>query len=412
MKTKISKSILLNTNLIKYISLRWFNSFAIQIITLSVGWQVYTATKDPLALGLIGLAQFAPIFFLILPAGVIADKYNRKNILIICNLLQIMVAGFFLYYTVFGFDKISILPIYLLLIIHGAARAFYEPNIFAILPNIVKPEMFPRSVTYVNFFNEFGSLIGPIVAGLLIAIIGGWVYLIALLSFLIATISAFLLPVINNRDTNIKRITLKIVLSGFVYVWKTKIILGTMTIDLLAVLFSTIMGMLPIFASDILEIGPEGLGLLRATPSMGGILAALLLTQLPQIKNAGKMLIYSTIVFGVATAIFAYSTILWLSLTMLIVYGAADMVSKNIRHIMIPTITPDNMRGRVMSVHSVTTEASEEVGDFRAGLMASFIETELAIFIGGVFTVGFSIIWWFLFPELKNVKYIKDIKKE
>jgi predicted MFS family arabinose efflux permease len=172
------------------------------------------------------------------------------------------------------------------------------------------------------------------------------------------------------------------------------------------------MGMLPIFASDILEIGPEGLGLLRATPSMGGILAAMLLTQLPQIKNAGKMLIYSTIVFGVATAIFAYSTILWLSLTMLIVYGAADMVSKNIRHIMIPTITPDNMRGRVMSVHSVTTEASEEVGDFRAGLMASFIETELAIFIGGVFTVGFSIIWWFLFPELKNVKYIKDIKKE
>jgi predicted MFS family arabinose efflux permease len=185
-----------------------------------------------------------------------------------------------------------------------------------------------------------------------------------------------------------------------------------MTIDLLAVLFSTIMGMLPIFASDILEIGPEGLGLLRATPSMGGILAALLLTQLPQIKNAGKMLIYSTIVFGVATAIFAYSTILWLSLTMLIVYGAADMVSKNIRHIMIPTITPDSMRGRVMSVHSVTTEASEEVGDFRAGLTASFIETELAIFIGGVFTVGFSIIWWFLFPDLKNIKDIKDIKKE
>ncbi len=412
MKIKSQNSILYNKSLLQYISIRWFNSFAIQVITLTVGWQVYTATKDPLALGLIGLAQFAPIFFFILPAGVVADKYNRKKILVICNLLQVIVSGFFLYYSLFAFNNASILPIYLLLIVHGTARAFYEPNIFAVLPNIVKPEIFPRAVTYVNFFNEFGSLFGPILAGLLIAIIGEWVYLIALFSFLIATLSALAIPIVKNKESSTEAISLKLLISGFIYVWKAKIILGTMTIDLLAVLFSTIMGMLPIFAIDILKIGPEGLGLLRAMPAMGGILAGLILTQLPPIRNAGKMLIYSTIVFGIATTIFSLSTIIWLSMLMLVVYGAADMVSKNIRHIMIPTITPDNMRGRVMSVHSVTTEASGEVGDFRAGLTASFIGTVPAIFIVGLLTIAFSIVWWYLFPDLKNIKDMKDIKKK
>ncbi|MBH21480.1 MAG: MFS transporter [Rhodobiaceae bacterium] len=408
---KLTDSILYNRNLLKFICLTWFSQFALKIISLTVGWQIYTETGSPLALGLIGLIQFAPQFFLILPAGVLADKYNRRHILIVCNLVQIFVAGFLLYYSIYSIGKGSIIPIYLILIVHGIAMSFEGPSTFAILPNLVKPEIFPRAVHYVNFFEEFGSLFGPIIAGILIAYIDKWVYLVALLSFVISTLSAISLPNIENGIKEIKRITVKVLLSGFVYVWKSKIVLGTMAIDIVAMLFSSIMGMLPIFAIDILNIGPEGLGILRATPSIGALFAAIVLSQLTSIKYPGRVLIYSIIVFGCATITFSLSTSLWISLFALFIYGAADMVSMNIRQIIVQLVTPNNMRGRVMSVHSVITTGSNELGDFRAGLSATLIGTIPAIMVGGILTVSLSVIWWYLFPGLKEVKDIKDLNK-
>lgn len=408
---KLTDSILYNRNLLKFICLTWFSHFALKIISLTVGWQIYTETGSPLALGLIGLIQFAPQFFLILPAGVLADKYNRRHILIACNLVQIFVAGFLLYYSIYSIGKGSIIPIYLILIVHGIAMSFEGPSTFAILPNLVKPEIFPRAVHYVNFFEEFGSLFGPIIAGILIAYIDKWVYLVALLSFVISTLSAISLPNIENGIKEIKRITVKVLLSGFVYVWKSKIVLGTMAIDIVAMLFSSIMGMLPIFAIDILNIGPEGLGILRATPSIGALFAAIVLSQLTSIKYPGRVLIYSIIVFGCATITFSLSTSLWISLFALFIYGAADMVSMNIRQIIVQLVTPNNMRGRVMSVHSVITTGSNELGDFRAGLSATLIGTIPAIMVGGILTVSLSVIWWYLFPGLKEVKDIKDLNK-
>ena len=408
---KLTDSILYNRNLLKFICLTWFSHFALKIISLTVGWQIYTETGSPLALGLIGLIQFAPQFFLILPAGVLADKCNRRHILIVCNLVQIFVAGFLLYYSIYSIGKGSIIPIYLILIVHGIAMSFEGPSTFAILPNLVKPEIFPRAVHYVNFFEEFGSLFGPIIAGILIAYIDKWVYLVALLSFVISTLSAISLPNIENGIKEIKRITVKVLLSGFVYVWKSKIVLGTMAIDIVAMLFSSIMGMLPIFAIDILNIGPEGLGILRATPSIGALFAAIVLSQLTSIKYPGRVLIYSIIVFGCATITFSLSTSLWISLFALFIYGAADMVSMNIRQIIVQLVTPNNMRGRVMSVHSVITTGSNELGDFRAGLSATLIGTIPAIMVGGILTVSLSVIWWYLFPGLKEVKDIKDLNK-
>ena len=408
---KLTDSTLYNRNLLKFICLTWFSHFALKIISLTVGWQIYIETGSPLALGLIGLIQFAPQFFLILPAGVLADKYNRRHILIVCNLVQIFVAGFLLYYSIYSLGEGSIIPIYLILIVHGIAMSFEGPSTFAILPNLVKPEIFPRAVHYVNFFEEFGSLFGPIIAGILIAYIDKWVYLVALLSFVISTLSAISLPNIENGIKEIKRITVKVLLSGFVYVWKSKIVLGTMAIDIIAMLFSSIMGMLPIFAIDILNIGPEGLGILRATPSIGALFAAMILSQLTSIKYPGRVLIYSIIVFGCATIIFSLSTSLWISLSALFIYGAADMVSMNIRQIIVQLVTPNNMRGRVMSVHSVITTGSNELGDFRAGLSATLIGTVPAIMIGGILTVSLSVMWWYLFPGLKEVKDIKDLNK-
>ncbi|MDG2187290.1 MAG: MFS transporter [Hyphomicrobiales bacterium] len=408
---KLSGSTLYNKNLLKFICLTWFSHFALKIISLTVGWQIYMETGSPLALGLVGLIQFAPQFFLILPAGVLADKYNRRHILIASNLVQVFVAGFLLYYSIYNLDKGSIIPIYLILILHGIAMSFAGPSSFAILPNLVKKEIFPRAVHYVNFFEEFGSLFGPIIAGILIAYIDKWVYLVALISFAIATLSAVSLPDIGNEIKEIKRITAKVLLSGFVYVWKSKIVLGTMAIDIVAMLFSSIMGMLPIFAIDILNIGPEGLGILRATPSIGALFAAMILSQMSSIKYPGRVLIYSIIVFGCATIIFSLSTSLWISLSALFIYGASDMVSMNIRQIIVQLVTPNNMRGRVMSVHSVITTGSNELGDFRAGLSAALIGIVPAIMVGGIFTISLSVVWWFLFPGLKEVKDIKDLNK-
>lgn len=408
---KLSGSTLYNKNLLKFICLTWFSHFALKIISLTVGWQIYMETGSPLALGLVGLIQFAPQFFLILPAGVLADKYNRRHILIASNLVQVFVAGFLLYYSIYNLDKGSIIPIYLILILHGIAMSFAGPSSFAILPNLVKKEIFPRAVHYVNFFEEFGSLFGPIIAGILIAYIDKWVYLVALISFAIATLSAVSLPDVGNEIKEIKRITAKVLLSGFVYVWKSKIVLGTMAIDIVAMLFSSIMGMLPIFAIDILNIGPEGLGILRATPSIGALFAAMILSQMSSIKYPGRVLIYSIIVFGCATIIFSLSTSLWISLSALFIYGASDMVSMNIRQIIVQLVTPNNMRGRVMSVHSVITTGSNELGDFRAGLSAALIGIVPAIMVGGIFTISLSVVWWFLFPGLKEVKDIKDLNK-
>tara|TARA_E500000075_G_C6987187_1_gene320526 strand:- start:644 stop:1774 length:1131 start_codon:yes stop_codon:yes gene_type:complete len=374
-----------------------------------VGWQIYTKTGSPLALGLIGLIQFAPQFFLILPAGVLADKYDRKYLLIICNLIQVFVSAFLLFYSIYYIDTGSIIPIYLILILHGIAMSLEGPSSFAVLPNLVDKDIFPRAVSYVNFFDEFGALFGPIIAGLLIAYIDKWVYAVALISFMISTVSAISLPNLKNEFKEIERVTLKVLLSGFVYVWRSKIVLGTMAIDIVAMLFSSIMGMLPIFALDILNIGPEGLGVLRAMPSIGALCAAMMLSQLPPIHYPGRVLIYSIIIFGFATIVFSLSTSLWISLTALFIYGASDMVSMNIRQIIVQLVTPDNMRGRVMSVHSVITQGSNELGDFRAGFSASLIGTVPAIMFGGALTISLSVIWWFLFPGLKEVKDIKDL---
>ena len=190
---------------------------------------------------------------------------------------------------------------------------------------------------------------------------------------------------------------------------KTRLVLATMSIDLFAVLFGGIMGMLPIFAIDILKIGPEGLGLLRTMPAVGGVLTGILLTQLPPINNAGKNLLISMAIFGIATTIFALSSILWLSLLMLFIYGAADMVSVYIRQTIIPIITPDNMRGRVGSVHSIATNSSNEIGDLRAGITASFIGIVPSVFIGGMMTIGVSLLWSVIFPELKKVKKMENL---
>ena len=399
-------SLLKNRNFVFFLSIRWFYSVAIQSITLTVGWQVYILTGNPLDLGLIGLAQVFPIFLFILPSGVIADKFDRKIVICLCTIVHLLVAVYLLYYSLSG--PTSIWPILIALLVHGTARAMYQPSLSAILPNIVEKKVFPNATAYNSSVGKLGHLIGPLISGVIISFYDTKVYIFAIISFAISTISTLFLKNPKNPN-NLKSVSLSVVISGFVYVWKTRLVLGTMSIDLFAVLFGGIMGMLPIFAIDILKIGPEGLGLLRTMPAVGGVLTGILLTQLPPINNAGKNLLISMTIFGIATTIFALSSILWLSLLMLFIYGAADMVSVYIRQTIIPIITPDNMRGRVGSVHSIATNSSNEIGDLRAGITASFIGIIPSVFIGGMMTIGVSLLWSVIFPELKKVKKMENL---
>ena len=209
MQKRVSKkdSLLFNTNFMRYLAIRWFNSFAVQAINLTVGWQIYNLTGNPLDLGLIGLAQFAPIFLLILPAGLIADKYNRKYVTILTNIIHVFVAAYLLYYS-FS-EMTTIYPVLFILCIHGIARAIYQPSMSSILPNIVSVDLFPRAVSYYSSVSKLGHLAGPVIAGILIAYIDNWVYLVASISFFISVIFGFLLQ--NPKTaTNLKKITIKI----------------------------------------------------------------------------------------------------------------------------------------------------------------------------------------------------------
>lgn len=399
-------NLLKNRNFINYLQIRWFNSIAIQAITLTVGWQVYEMTRSPIDLGLVALAQVIPIFIFILPSGIVADKFDRKKVLTLSNIIHLIITLYLYYYALS--DPNSIYPILIALMINGIARSMYQPSLQAILPNIVEKKLFSIATAYYSSVSKLGHLLGPLMAGIIISFYDTNVYLFAAICFVITILSTLLLKNPKNNN-NLKGVSISTVLSGFVYVWKKKLILGTMTIDLFAVLFGGIMGMLPIFAIDILKIGPEGLGLLRAMPAIGGVLMGLLLTQLPPINNAGRNLILSTTIFGLATAIFAISDILWLSLVMLFIYGAADMMSVYVRQTIIPIITPDEMRGRVAAVHSVATNSSNEIGDFRAGITAGFIGIVPAVCIGGIVTIGVSLLWSVIFPEIKKVRRLDNL---
>jgi len=387
-------------NFRKYIASLLSSSFALQLITLTVGWQIYELTRDPLDLGLVGLSQAAPILLLFLVAGLAADRLNRRAVLSTCNLIHVLVAGSLLYYATTG--QGAPWPIFLILFIHGSARAFYEPSLMSILPSLVEKEQFQTAIAYVTSLEKVTQIAGPVTAGFLIALIGEWVYLIALVCFAVAAgCAAFITQ--PRRERIPRAISLTDLISGFSYVWNNKLVLAVMSMDLVAILFSGILGMLPAIARDVLHVGPEGLGILRTMPAVGALAVGLVLTQVPLRNNVGRTLIAACVAIGLSVIAFSLSEIFWLSLLFLGAYGAADMFSTNIRHTLVQLVTPDEMRGRVASVLSVTAGTSDDIGDFRAGATAAAIGLAPAIAVGGLVTIFLSLSWWWIFPAMRNV---------
>ena len=395
-----ARRLLAHHDFILFIATRAGNVFGIQMLSVAVGWHIYQITGSVLYLGLVGLFQFFPVLVLFLAAGMAADRLDRRLIIAACNVLHAAAAALISVFLLL--EPANIWPVFGLLAVHGCARAFHQPASQSILPNIVPRELFSNAVAMSSSVNKIGQLGGPAIGGVLIALIGEWTYLVTAILFALAAVAAALIKAqltVRGKEP----FGLKTILGGFDYIWHKKIVLGAISIDLVAVLFGGVLGMLPVYAIDILNVGPEALGLMRAMPAAGALAVGLFLAQVRVARHMGAALFISLAVFGVAILVFSLSTLFWLSLAALALYGAADMVSVYIRVTLVQTETPDELRGRVSSVNSVSINASNELGDFRAGIMAAAIGTVPAVFVGGIITLATAVLWWKMFPDLRKV---------
>ena len=400
--------LLRNKDFLFFIIGRFCNVVGVQILTVAVGWHVYQLTGDPLDLGYIGLAQFLPALFLFLIAGYVSDKYDRRIILFFCNVAHFVVVVM-LMLALWG-EHSDVRIIFGILVLHGAARAFFHTAGQAILPNIVPTEAFPKAVAYSSSVNKAAQLIGPALGGGLIAWAEDWTYYVTLSMFALSAISSIIISARLKLEAPDK-MTFSTLLGGFNFIWKNKIVLGAISIDLMAVLLGGVMGLLPIYASDILKVGADGLGIMRAMPGVGSLIMGLWLTQIASPRLIGPSLFISLFIFGLSIIVFSLSEVFWLSLIALTIYGASDMVSVYIRLTLVQLATPDQMRGRVSAVNSVSINASNELGDFRAGLCAAGLGTIPAVLLGGIATLGITATWFRCFPTIRGIDGFEDVEK-
>ena len=378
-------------------------TFAVQIISVAVGWQVYDLTRDPLDLGIVGLVQFLPSLALVLVTGVVSDRFSRRMIMALCMVVEAICALSLLILTLRGLT--SVLPIFMILIVFGIARAFVNPAASSLVTNLVPTEHLANAVAWNSSAWQIAVILGPVSGGLLYGISPLAAYGVAFVMLSAGTILALFIPKPPKRSHS-QPVSWDTLLAGFRYVWKAKIVLGAISLDLFAVLLGGATALLPVYARDILELGPLGLGLLRAAPGIGAILMVVYLTTHPIRDSAGVIMFVFVAAFGACTVVFGFSTIVWVSIVALVLIGAADMVSVYIRETLIQIWTPDEVRGRVNAVNMVFVGASNELGEFRAGVMASLIGTVWAVTLGGAGTMLVAGLWAKWFPDLRRARYL------
>lgn len=374
--------------------------FASQMQGVAIGWQVYDMTQRPLALGFVGLAQFAPVVLLALVAGQVADRYDRRRVLVCCIFLQIFCALALFTLTILG--NANPVWIFGVLVLAGVARAFEFPATSAILPNLLPTQQFASAAALTSSARQAASIIGPAMGGLLYALGPSCVYGVCILLQLAAVSQASLIR-LKRVMTVSKAVSWLSVVAGVKFIRSQPIVLGAISLDLFAVLLGGATALLPIYARDIIQVGPWGLGLLRGAPAVGALGMAAFLSFRPIRSRLGHVLFLVVGIFGVATIGFALSHNLWLSMTMLVVLGASDMVSVVIRRIVVQVSTPDEMRGRVSAVESVFIGASNELGEFESGVTAAWFGVIPAAVLGGVGTLAVVVLWSWLFPQLRRM---------
>jgi len=367
-------------------------TLAIQIQGTVVGWQVYELTKDPLSLGLIGLAEAIPAISVSLYAGHIADIIERKKIILLTILVLFFCSAALLFFTLepgkFALAY-GVLPIYMVIFMSGVARGFLSPATFSFMPQLVPRNLYGNAVSLNSTFWEVAAIGGPMLAGFLYGFLGVTIAYLADVLLVAASLGFYLsipkkpLPPVSAEQGIVEKIK-----AGLRFVFNNQIVLSAISLDLFAVLFGGAVALLPIFAGEILKVGPEGLGFLRAAPAIGALLMAFFITHNPIRKNMGKILLWCVAGFGLSMIGFGLSTNFWLSMGLLIMSGMFDSVSVIVRSTLIHTLTPENMKGRVSAVNSIFIGSSNEIGAFESGFAAKLMGVVTSVVFGGMMTLG------------------------
>ena len=381
--------------------------------SVAVAWQVYQITHSALSLGYTGLALFMPGLFFMLAAGHVADRYDKRIVILCCYAVQAIATAALLWIALHPIA--SIVPIYCVLFLIGTGRCFSGPAASAMLPSLVPKEDFVNAVTWGATIYQTANATGPMVGGLLftatLAALGRWHGAPIVYLFTLAMLIGFMLLVAGIKPKpgtgEKKAFDAKTVLAGLRYVAETKLLLGSISLDLFAVLLGGAVALMPIFAHDVLHAGATGLGLLRAMPSLGALAVSLTLVFRPIKRRAGKVMLISVGIFGAATILFGLSRSFWVSMVALLLVGASDMVSVVIRSSILQLATPPEMRGRVSAVNWLFIGASNEFGEFESGLTAHWWGAVTAVVVGGIGSVAVTMLSAFAFPALRNANQLK-----
>ncbi len=379
---------------------RFLLSFSQQIVSVAVGWQMYDQTGSAIYLGLIGLVQFLPSLLLILVTGSVADRHNRRAIASICSLISALCTLALLLMTLTG--TFSPIPVFAVLLVFGIERAFMSPAVQSLAPNLVPAEDLSNAIAWNSSSWQLAAITAPVIGGLLYGINAQTAYTVAVVFAGLGAVLLYMIPKPAQKTTGEAK-SWDMILGGFRFIRTETVVLGAISLDLFAVLLGGATALMPIFARDILTLGPWGLGLLRSAPGLGAIVMAILLATYPLKHRAGVYMFIGVALFGLGTIVFGLSTNVELSIAALALMGAADMVSVYVRESLIALWTPDQLRGRVNAVNMVFVGASNELGEFRAGTMAHVFGAVPAVIIGGIGTLAVAVIWATRFPQLRKI---------
>lgn len=392
---------------------RFLANFATFTQSIAIGWQVYTVARltnsveqSSFLVGMVGLAQFAPLFALALLAGETADRYDRRKILLVCGALQMACSAAFTLIALS--DTPSLTMIFLVAGLYGVSRAFSGPAMSSLGPSLVPPEVLPRAIPWNTLSVQGGMVLGPWLGGMLCAIspvvsyeVAGGLYFV---SFLTGVYLMF--QKINARGAKPDASRMTMIREGLHYLWHSKIVFGAISLDLFAVFLGGATALLPVFARDILNIGADGFGLLRAGPAIGGAVVTLILSRHPITRHTGTWMLSAVVVFGIATVLFAFSRVVWFSVAMLVILGAADSISVFVRQSLVQILTPNHMRGRVSAVSGLFISASNELGEFESGVAARMLGPVGSVVFGGVGSIVVTLLWARLFPALRKADHL------
>ncbi len=379
---------------------------------LAVGWQVYQITHRAIDLGYTGLVLFLPGLLFLLPAGHVADRYDRRLVILVCYSLQILCTLALFLFALQGLHRVE--PIFSVLFLIGLGRAFSGPASSALIPHLVAPEHFVNAITWGATVFQIANIAGPAVGGLLYTLpFPGRLYGAPMVFlFTLATSIGFLVLIgllhVRPGRMEHRAISTEVILAGFRYVWEAKLLLGAISLDLFVVLLGGATALLPIFAHDLLRTGPQGLGALRAAPAMGALAVSIWLTFRPVLRRPGVTMFIGVAIYGAATVVFGLSRSLSLSMAALVIVGASDMVSVVIRSSMLQLATPSSMRGRVSAVNSLFVGASNELGEFESGFTAQWFGAVRAVVAGGVGALIVTGLWSVLFPSLRRIDQLTE----